>query len=144
MPSPRANLTAAASACLQRILIASGYATNAGQYVTLEPGQIDASEAAVIAVFVERQQRATDAAVQRTHRLTDLAVVVKVPAKLGQAQTALDLVLDDVEKAMADQQFRYPAGIQFPQFASMQPVPADPGMGWIGAVIRYTTHIPIQ
>lgn len=142
--SSRADLKTAVIACLARITIAGGYATDAGTVVTGEPGQIAEDATAALAVIVESQSRATDPAVIKTHRLTTVAVIAKVPATLTNAQDRLDLILDDVERAMADQQFRYPVGISFPQYQSMQPVTAEAGMGWVGAVLRYTTHIPIR
>ena len=144
MRSARAALKTAVTACLVRILVAGDYHTNAGQYVTDEPGQVDDSAQAVIAVVVEGDVRATEPAVARTHRLTTLAVVVKVPVKLGAAQDALDLVLADIEAAMADQQFRYPVGVTFPQYQSMTPITPEAGMAWIGAVLRYTSHTAIK
>lgn len=142
--SSRADLKTAVIACLARITIANGYATDAGTIVTGEPGQIGEEAIAALAVYVESQTRATEPAVVRTHRLTTVAIIAKVPAAQGNAQERLDLILDDVEKAMADQQFRYPHGISTPQYQSMQPVIAEPGKGWIGAVFRYTTHLPIR
>ena len=142
--SSRASLKAAVIACLARISVAGGYATDAGAVVTGEPGQIADDATAALAVVIESQARATDVAVQRTHRLTTVAVIAKVPAAQGNAQARLDLILDDVERAMADQQFRYPERITFPQYQSMQPVIAEPGQGWVGAVLRYQSHIPIR
>ena len=142
--SSRADLKTAVIACLARITIADGYATDAGTVVTGEPGQIAEDATAALAVIVESQSRATEPAVVRTHRVTTVAVIAKVPAAQGNAQARLDLVLDDVDRAMADQQFRYPERITFPQYQSMQPVIAEPGQGWVGAVLRYTSHTPIR
>jgi hypothetical protein len=142
--SSRADLKTAVIACLARITVAGGYHTDAGNTVTGEPGQIAADALAGVGVMVEAQTHATDPAAIKTHRLTTVAVIVKVPAAQGNAQARLDLVLDDVEAAMADQQFRYPHRITFPQYQSMQPVIAEPGQGWVGAVLRYTSHIPIR
>ena len=142
--SSRADLKTAVIACLARITIADGYATDAGTVVTGEPGQIAEDATAALAVIIESQTRATDPAVIKTHRLTTFAVIAKVPAAQSNAQARLDLILDDVERAMADQQFRYPERISFPQYQSMQPVVAEPGQGWVGAVLRYTSHIPIR
>lgn len=143
MASPRETLRTAMQACLQRITLANGYLTNAGQHVTLEPGQLDESAVAVIAVVVAGQARATEPAVQRTHRLTTLGVIVKVPAALDQAQARLDAVVDDVERCMADQQFRFPQGHSFPRYVDLQPIKPEAGMGWVGAVVQYQSNIPI-
>ncbi len=129
--------------CLQRIAVGSGYQTNGGATVTVEPGQVSEEAEAVIAVLVASQARATDPAVLRTHRLTTLGVVAKVPTAQDGAQAALDAIVDDIERCMQDQQFRFPAGIAFPRYVDMQPIKPDPGMGWIGAVVQYQTHIPI-
>lgn len=142
--SKRADLKAAVIACLARIATVDGYHTSAGSVVTGEPGQIADDATAALAVIIEAQARATEPAVERTHRLTTIAVIAKVPATQVNAQARLDLILDDVERAMADQQFRYPQGISAPKYQSMQPVVAEPGTGWVGAVLRYTSHVPIR
>ena len=129
--------------CLRRIAKANGYQTDAGLAVTLEPGHIDDSAGAFIAVVIAAQARASDAAVRDTHRLTTVGVVAKVPAQQGNAQAALDAIVDDVERCMRDQQSRFPTGIAFPRYLDMQPIKPEAGMGWIGAVVQYQTHIPI-
>ncbi|HEY0201752.1 MAG TPA: hypothetical protein VGC24_08680 [Burkholderiaceae bacterium] len=144
MASARERLRLAVRDSLARISVANGYSTDAGGAVTLEPGQVDADAVAVLAPLVLKQQRPTDPAMLRGHRLTVLGILAKVPAALGEAQARLDAVVQDVEDAMADQQFRYPSGIQFPQYVSMEPVEAKAGMGWVGALITYHTHIPKQ
>ncbi|APP84434.1 hypothetical protein BI317_09865 [Xanthomonas hortorum pv. gardneri] len=143
MASPRESLRAAVGNCLQRISRASGYQTDAGASLTLEPGQVDEDATAVLTVLVAKQQRASESALTRTHRLTTLVIVAKVPAPLDTAQSQLDALVSDIELAMADQQFRYPHGIQFPQYVSMEPVKPEAGMSWIGALLTYQTHIPI-
>lgn len=140
--SSRQALCAAVEACLSRIRTIDGYATDAGAHVTLEPGQVPNEQAAVIAVVIDRQTRPSTAAVVRTHRATTVAIVVKVPAAMDDAQARLDAIVGDVEKAMDDQRFRYPIGITTPQYQEMQPIAAEPGMGWIGAVFRYESNIP--
>jgi hypothetical protein len=142
--SSRADLKAAVIACLARIATVDGYHTNAGSVVTGEPGQIADDATAALAVVIEAQARATDPAVLRTHRLTTVAVIAKVPAAQANAQDRLELILDDVERAMDGQQARYPKGISTPQYQSMQPVVAEAGTGWVGAVLRYTSHVPIR
>ncbi|MBB4722695.1 MULTISPECIES: hypothetical protein [Xanthomonas] len=143
MASPREHLRAAVGSCLQRISVANGYQTDAGASLTLEPGQVDEDANAVLTVLVAKQQRASESALTRTHRLTTLVVVVKAPAPLDTAQARLDALVADIELAMADQQFRYPPGIQFPQYVSMEPVKPEAGMSWVGALLTYQTHIPI-
>ncbi|MGH8075626.1 MAG: hypothetical protein ACREO4_16370 [Lysobacter sp.] len=142
--SSRADLLAAVTANLQRITTAAGYRTDIGTAVTTEPAQVQDDEDAIVAVLIERQQRATDAAVIRTHRLTTVAVVAKAQAAdTRQAMEMIDAIADDIERAMADRQFTYPSGIQTPQFAEMEPLVPEAGSRWVGAVIRYTTHVPI-
>lgn len=143
MASPRETLRAAVGACLQRISSADGYQTEAGATFTLEPGQVDEDATAVLTVLVAKQERASDVALIRTHRLTTLVIVIKVPAPLDTAQARLDAAVADVERAMADQQFRYPPGMQFPQYVSMEPVKPEAGMSWVGALLTYQSHIPI-
>ncbi|WP_372165365.1 hypothetical protein [Xanthomonas euvesicatoria] len=143
MASPREHLRAAVGSCLQRISVANGYQTDAGASLTLEPGQVDEDANAVLTVLVAKQQRASESALTRTHRLTTLVVVVKAPAPLDTAQARLDALVADIELAMADQQFRYPPGIQFPQYVSMEPVKPEAGVSWVGALLTYQTHIPI-
>ena len=143
MASPREHLRAAVGSCLQRISVANGYQTDAGASLTLEPGQVDEDANAVLTVLVAKQQRASESALTRTHRLTTLVVVVKAPAPLDTAQALLDALVADIEQAMAVQQFRYPPGIQFPQYVSMEPVKPEAGMSWVGALLTYQTHIPI-
>ncbi|AZR24374.1 hypothetical protein NX81_021300 [Xanthomonas vasicola] len=143
MASPREHLRAAVGSCLQRISVANGYQTDAGASLTLEPGQVDEDANAVLTVLVAKQQRASESALTRTHRLTTVLIVAKTPAPLDTAQTQLDALVADIELAMADQQFRYAPGIQFPQYVSMEPVKPEAGMSWVGALLTYQTHIPI-
>jgi len=143
VPSPRERLRSAMAGCLRRISKANGYQTDAGLAVTLEPGQVNDETASVVAVVIAAQARASDLAVRDTHRLTTVGVVAKVPAQQGNAQAALDAIVDDVERCMRDQQSRFPLGIAFPRYLDMQPIKPEPGMAWIGAVIQYQTHIPI-
>lgn len=144
MASPRARLRAAMGECLSRIRRADGFATDAGQAFTLEPGQVDADASAVLTVLITKQQRATQPALVRTHRLTTAAVVIKLPSAPGAEQTELDDAISDVEAAIDGQQSRFPQGFDFPQYVSMEPVPPEPGSGWVGAVVTYQSHIPIQ
>lgn len=143
MASPREALRSAVGACLQRISVPNGYQTDAGATFTLEPGQVDEDATAVLTVLVTKQERASDAALTRTHRLTTLVIVIKVPAPLDTAQARLDAAVADVELAMADQQFRYPPRMQYPQYVSMEPVKPEAGMSWVGALLTYQSHIPI-
>lgn len=143
MPSPRATLLASAETCLKRIKISDGYNTDGGDSLTLEPGAEPASKEVVIALLVARQARPTDPAKVRSHRLTTLGVVAKLAADIDDKASRMDAIVSDIERAMADQQFRYPVGYDFPQYQAMEPIDPQPGSGWSGAVIYYATHIPI-
>jgi hypothetical protein len=146
MSSPREILLTSVEDALKRIKIADGYLTNAGMAVTREPAPVVADDAAeFIAVVWNRQDRATDPALMRTHRLTTFSVLAKLPATLTQAQSRLDDLATDIETAMADQQFRYQVGFEFPKYQSAEPlVPKQITDGWIGISITYTSHIPIR
>lgn len=139
----RADLLAAVTGNLQRIKQADGYQTDVGQYVTTEPTQVGDDAAAVVAVLLEGQVRATDQAVLKTHRLTTVAIVVKAQAAdTREAMAMVDALAEDVEGGMDDRRFTYPVGVQVPQFVSMEPLVPEPGSPWVGAVLRYTSHIP--
>lgn len=145
MASPRATYLASIVECLQRIKLVDDYNTDAGYLVTREPApNIGEAEAEFIAVTWAKQQRATDPAVTRTHRLTTVEILAKVPAKSGEGQGLLDHIVGDIEKALADQQFRYPVGYEFPKYQSAEPMAAHPAAGWIGVVVTVTGHIPIR
>lgn len=143
MPSPRRQLLAAFETCLKRIKKADGYNTDAGNFVTLERGQEPASRGLLLAVVIARQDRANDPALPRTHRATTVGVVAKVAADLRNSDEVLDLIVEDIERAMRDTQRDFPAGIQYPQYAAMEPLPVEAGTGFTGAVVTYTSHIPI-
>ena len=139
----RQELVAAIAGCLGEIKVADGYNTDAGHWVTTEPGQIDDEDPGVLAVVIERQVRSVKPAVSKTHRLTTVALILKVPHAQDAAQTTIDAAIEDVEHAMARRQQRFPAGISYPEYVEMLPIPAAQGMGWVGAVIRYESDVPI-
>lgn len=143
MPSSRQVLLDTVATCLRRISTPD-YETNAGAAVTTEPAQVDDDAAAVLGVLITKQERAIEPGLTRTHRLTTFVLLAKLPAALDQAQAQLDAIVGDIERAMADQQFRYPVGIQYPQYVSMEPAKPEAGIGWIGALLTYQTHIPIK
>lgn len=141
--TPRKLLLEAFRDNLQRITPAAGYRTSIGEVVTLEPGQLDPEQvSAGLAIYIDKQERATDPAVLRTHRLTTVALVVKRNTE-GAAEETLDDVLDDIERALLNRQPTWPAGYGQPQFQSMEPLRAPAGADWVGAQARYTSHIPI-
>jgi len=144
--SPRQELLAATEAALRRILMANGYNTDAGLHVTREPAPALAEDdAEFITVLWDQQERASEPSLQRTHRLTTISVVGKISARITEAQARLDALISDIEQAMADQQFRYPAGIQHPVYQVAKPLlPKQLNEGWVGVSITYTSHIPIR
>lgn len=144
MSSPREQLLEAVAQCLRRIRKADGYNTDIGLQVTTEPGPRVDSDAAFVAVGWTGQRRSDTAGKSRTHRLTDIGIVAKVPAEQARAQAALDDIVSDIERAMEDQQFRYPVGYDTPQYQSAEPLGAAFGAGWTGVTLTYTSHIPIR
>lgn len=145
MSSPRATWLAAIAACLQRIKKVDGYLTDAGAAVTLEPHPVlGEATAAEVGVIWTRQERPQQDATRRTHRLTTARIVAYLPASYTARQDVLDDVVTDIETALADQQFRFPAGYEFPKYQSAEPVVSAPADGWVAAVITVTGHIPIR
>lgn len=140
--SPRRKLLNAFVLNLQRINGAEPYRTAVGAVATLEPGQLDPERLEDgLAVYIDKQERAVDPALQRTHRLTTVAIVVK--RKGGETgEESLDAVLEDIEQAMEGRQVTWPAGCGQPVYLSMEPLRAPAGADWIGALIRYTSNIP--
>lgn len=145
MSGPRRILLEAVQGALQRIRIADGYHTDIGLRVIVEPAPLKEEEAGDLVVVVwSRQERSSIPATQNIARLTTFQVIAKVPATLADSQERLDLMVDDIERAMADQQYRYPVGYRMPQYESAEPLAGKVSAGWIGVALTYTTHIPIR
>ena len=144
--SPREDLLNAIAGLLGEIQQANGYLTDAGQAVTREPTPVLAETAdEFVTVVWSRQQRATEPALVRTHRLTTVQVIAKVPASLTDAQARLDAITTDIEVAMDRRQTAFPTGYQYPQYQAAEPlVPQPHTAGWIGVSMTYTSHIPIR
>lgn len=144
--SPREDLLAAMAAQLSNITQANGYLTDVGAAVTREPTPVLADDAAeFVTVVWSQQQRATDPALVRTHRLTRVQVIAKVPAGLDDAQDRLDAITTDIEAALEQRQSAYPVGTQHPQYQAAEPlVPQSHSNRWIGVSITYASHIPIR
>ncbi|WP_052772737.1 hypothetical protein [Luteimonas sp. FCS-9] len=131
--------------CLGRIRRADGYHTDAGAWVTTEAGMVPDSQGIVIGLVVGKQERATDRAVVRTHRLTSVGVILKLHADIDDAIEQQDRILSDLDRALdPTQKFRFPRGYQFPEFQTMEPAPVQQGAGWTGVVVVYSSHIPIH
>lgn len=145
MTSPRATWLAAIVDCLKRIKKVDGYNTDAGLTVTLEPHPVlGEGTAAEVGVVWTRQERAQQDAARRSHRLTTARIVAYLPASYASRQDALDDIVTDIEVALSAQQFRFPAGYEFPKYQSAEPVVSAPADGWAAAVITVTGHIPIR
>lgn len=143
MPEPRTwDLIGGCVACLARITHANGFFTDAGAYVTREPHQIPESQGALVAVVLEALGAAADPALTRTHRLATVLMVAKVATDQDDAQIQLHRLIDDVERAFARRQQDFPVGLQFPLFVDAKPLPPEEGMAWVGAEIRFTSHVP--
>ncbi|HWH75551.1 MAG TPA: hypothetical protein VNV16_14935 [Methylibium sp.] len=145
MSGPRSVLLAAFKACLERIKVVDGYETDAGLVATLEPAPVLAEDGrAFLTIVWERQARASDPALLRSHRLTTVRVIAKLQADSTEAQAWIDAVATDIERAMADQRFRFPVGYQFPQYQSAEPLTGPPASGWVGVIFTFTSHTPIR
>ncbi len=143
--SARTTFLAAIKDCLARIRQADGYLTDAGALATLEPAPVLADEKTPFLTIVwERQARATEPALARTHRLTTVRVIAKIPAASEEAQAWIDAVTDDIERAMSAQHFRFPVGHQVPQYQSAEPLTGPLASGWVGVIFTFTSHIPIR
>lgn len=141
----RVQLLEAVQTCLQRISQANGYATDAGALVTLEPAPVVAEDGnEFVAVVWNRQTRASDPALIRMYRLTELQIIAKVPATLQDAQARVDAIADDIERAMAERYADFPQRIQFPQYQSAEPFSGPITASWVGVTFTYTSHIPIK
>lgn len=144
--SPREDLLDAFATILAGITQANGYLTDAGLAFSREPTPMlaESADAFVTAVW-SRQQRATEPALERTHRLTTVQVIAKVPALLDDAQERLDAITTDIEVAMDKRQKAFPSGYEYPKYQTAEPlVPQIHTAGWIGVSITYTSHIPIR
>jgi hypothetical protein len=146
MASPRQLLLAAVRDCLQEILQADGYRTDAGQSVTLEPAPAAASERPdpFLAVVWERQERPDEPAIARTHRKTTFRVIGKLPAQMTDAQERIDAMASDVEQALDRRPSRWPATFSAPVFVSSEPLAGAVEAGYVGVALTYTSNIPIK
>jgi hypothetical protein len=145
MPSPRAIYLEAIAACMRQIQQSGGYNTNPGDSVTLEPTpKLAESDEPFIAVVWSRQARPTEPAAIRGHRATTVDLIARVPATLADARERLDRIVQDMETALARQQFRFPDGYQFPQYQSAEPLLPPAGAGWIGVQVTVAGNIPIH
>jgi hypothetical protein len=135
------DLVGAFVTCLEAITIADGYNTDAGLVATREPLPTPASQGIAVAVELEALGQPEDPALRTTGMLAGVAVRVRVAAGQGSAQQTLHALVEDVRRALAQKQSRFPAGTEFPKFRQAQFLPAADGMPWVGADLLYTAHI---
>ncbi len=141
MSSPLSwQLLEAVRTCLTRITPGNGYRTNAGATVELEPGQVRDDQDEFLAVVLEGMSAPLNPALRAIGRAVTVAIIAKVPSDRDNAQLRLHEIIEDVERAMQDQQSRFPQGTDFPKFASVERIPQADGLKWVGAVIRYTAN----
>lgn len=128
---------------LKRIRTADGYYTDAGTAVTFDLGQIPAEEDFVLAVGLGGLARSDQAAYAGSDlgQSVEVLVVAKMAASLPQAQITLHKLIDDVMKAMRGNQRDFPMGIRKPAFQEARPIVPEAGLAWIGAEIRFASHV---
>lgn len=127
-------------ACLKRIKVADGFRTDAGNFVTLEPHQIPDDAGAVIAVALGDLGPATQSGLARTHDRAEVLVFAKVGAA-GSPQLRLHYLLEDIQRAIKGQQAAFGTGRSYPQFVNASPIPPKEGITWIGAQVRFASHV---
>ena len=128
--------------CPRRITVTNGSYTNAGNHVTREPHQIPQSEQPeVLAIAMDSVSRAEEPALQRNGRLVGVLVVGAVRIDQDNAQLRAHQLIEDIQRAMGDQQQKFPVGTQFPRFVDARVIPPAEGMKWIGAEVRYAAHV---
>ena len=146
--SPRAKLLASFVKCLESITTDDGYNTDAGDHVTTKSCQDPGEGEYVLGVVIAAQRRSDDPAKVKNSRNTTVGIVVKFAVDIDDREERLDLVLQDIERAMNGHgaMAHFEAGYEFPKFQEMKPIAPDAslGIGWSGAVVSYTSHIPIQ
>lgn len=144
MPSPKTwDLLGAFVTCLQSVLVANGYYTDIGSYVSREPVQIPDTLAAAVGVALDSMQRVEDSAM-RGGRLVNVVIMAKVSTAQTDAQLRLHEVIDDIHRCMFDRRDVFPAGTQYPKFVDLQIVNPAEGMAWIGAHLRFAAHVRLR
>ena len=128
---------------LGEILPENGYFTSAGEHVTNEPSQLPDTVPAAIAVVLESLAVSTAPAVARTHRLATILIVGKIAVDNDNPQLQAHRLICDIQKCIANRSDRFGEGRHNPVFVSANPIPAEPGMTFAGAELRYTTHVRI-
>jgi hypothetical protein len=136
------QLLAAAQSCLSQVRTANGYNTDAGEHVTDEPETlVPESQASVIGVAMTEIQPASDDRMKRTHKRVLFSVVAKVAVDRKHAQAFLHELLEDLERSFAGKQSAFPTGVSFPVFEGATPIPPPADKAWIGAHVRFSSHV---
>lgn len=128
--------------CLREIKRSAGYHTNIGATVDLERGQLDRSdEDARIVVLSGAMTPIEGPAVRTIGRSVTVNILVQALAEKDEAELILHRALDDVDRAMANRQTRYPVGVTFPRFAGTDVVQPGDSITWISVLVRYTSDV---
>lgn len=131
----------AAQTSLARITIANGYQTDAGAHVILEATQEPDGSDVVLVVTLHAMDGPQDQAVARLGRAMTFRVTALVPASMDARELVLHQILDDIDRAMADQQTTYPDRCSFPRFVGASRLPPAEGLPWIGVNVSFTTTV---
>lgn len=144
MSTPKTwNLLNGIKTALARISTANGFHTDAGAAVTLEPAQVPATAGVVLAVALDAITQSDQAAFRagQTGFAVTVVIVAKVDTALDDAQIRLHEIIEDVQAALGDARKDFGAQIRFPVFTEARPIVPEAGLNWIGAEIRYQSHI---
>lgn len=131
----------AVAASLARIRVAAGYYSDAGVDVRVEPHQARDTEAAFLVVSTGVMRRPTDPGNARTGRDMTIRISARLPAAMNEAELRLHEILEDIDRAMADQQSAYPDRCSFPQYVDSTPLAPADGLAWVGVDVTYQTTI---
>lgn len=126
---------------LQTIRRSSGYYSDAGAAVYLEPMQEPADSGPILVVTATGFQRPNDPAMLRIGRGFDFRITALVPARMNEAELRLHEILDDIDRAMAGQQTKFPDGTRFPMFVGAARIPPADGLAWIGVNVDYVSTV---
>lgn len=127
--------------CLQRIRRADGYFTDAGAAVSREPKPATTRDPIVINVRWDGKRRPEADAMRRAGGFFNgITIEARVEAGRDDAQYTLHCLIDDIERSLEGQQSAFSSTGTFPQFESMQIIPAADGLPWVGADMLFTTH----
>lgn len=138
------QLLEAMQLCLQEVTVVNGYHTDAGNYVTLEPGQIPDTETALIGLVLDAVTRPEDPAARSLANLATIVVIGKVKATQTNAQLMLHKLIEDIQKAVAEKYSKFKVGTTQPRFVEARIISPAEGMNWVGAEVRYSTHVRLR